>query len=100
MQSIVDQVAEIPGVTALVRHDDDHYIPHAMIEFGKSWGASGSMEVGQVLLAGEPRIYLRHGYSWFDCISVDPLNIQPGELEIVADRVRSTLVRTASGEQL
>lgn len=99
MQSIVDQVAEIPGVTASVRHDDDYYIPHAVIEFGSSWRGPGSMEVGQALLAGEPRIYLRHGYSWFDGISVDPLNIQPGELEIVAGRVRSTLNRAASGEQ-
>jgi hypothetical protein len=52
------------------------------------------------LLAGEPRIYLRHGYAWFNGISVDPLNIQPGELEIVADTVRSTLISAASGEQL
>ena len=58
------------------------------------------MEVGQALLAGEPRIYLRHGYPWSDGISGDPLNIQPGELEIVADRVRSTLVRAASCERL
>ena len=100
MQVIVDQVAEVPGVTASVKHEPDYYIPHAVIEFGKSWTGPGSMEIGQALLAGEPRIYLRHGYPWFNGIAVDPLNIQPGELEVVASVVRSMLIRAASGEKL
>ena len=100
MQLIVDQVAEVPGVTASVEHGGFYRIPHAVIEFDKSWKGPSSMEVGQAFLAGDPRIYLRYGYPWFNGISVDPLNIQPGELEIVADKVRSTLIRAASGEQL
>lgn len=100
MQVIVDQVAEVPGVTATVEHGGFYRIPHAVIEFGESWNGPSSMEVGQAFLAGDPRIYLRYGYPWFNGISVDPLNIQPGELEIVADKVRSTLIRAASGEQL
>lgn len=100
MQLIVDQVSEVPGVIATVKHDDDYRIPHAVFEFDKSWRGPSSMEVGQALLAGDPRIYLRYGYSWFNGIAVDPLNIQPGELQIVADQVRSMLIRAASGEQL
>ena len=100
MQLIVDQVSEVPGITASVKHGEDFYIPHAVLEFNESWKGPSSMEIGQALLAGEPRIYLRHGYAWFNGISVDPLNIQPGELEIVADTVRSTLISAASGEQL
>jgi D-glucosaminate-6-phosphate ammonia-lyase len=100
MQLIVDQVVEIPGVIASVEHGDDYYIPHAVIEFGEAWKDPSSMEVGQALLAGDPRIYLRHGYEWFNGIAVDPLNIQPGELEIVADRVRSILISAASGEPI
>jgi hypothetical protein len=87
-------------VTASVKHDDNYRIPHAVIEFGKSWKEPSSMEVGEAFLADEPRIYLRCGYFWFNGMVGDPLNIQPGELEIVADQVRSTLIRAASGEPL
>jgi D-glucosaminate-6-phosphate ammonia-lyase len=97
MQLIVDQVAEIPGIEASVKHDERYYIPHAVIEFGESWKGPGSQEIGQAFMDGEPRIYLRHGYDWFNGISVDPLNIQPGELEIVAETVRSALVAASSG---
>ncbi len=100
MQLIVDQVAEVPGVTASVKHDDDFRLPHAVIEFGESWRGPSSIEIGKAFLAGEPRIYLRHGDSRVNGIAVDPLNIQPGELEIVAETVRSTLVRATSGERL
>ena len=78
----------------------ENYIPHAVIEFGESWRGPGSKEIGEAFLAGEPRIYLRYGFDWFNGISVDPLNIQPGELEIIAETVRNTLVRAASGEPL
>ena len=33
MEFVVDLVAEVPGVRAVVEHDYDHYIPHAVIYF-------------------------------------------------------------------
>jgi hypothetical protein len=56
--------------------------------------------MGHAFLAGNPRIYLRFGHSFLNGIAIDPLNIQPGELEIVAETVRATLVRASSGDQL
>ena len=37
MNFIVDQIAEIPGLSAKVTHDYDHYIPHAVIVLNKDW---------------------------------------------------------------
>ncbi len=102
MQVIVDQVAEVPGVTASVQHEPGAFyrLPHAVIEFGESWKGPDSTFMGHAFLAGNPRIYLRFGHSFLNGIAIDPLNIQPGELEIVAETVRATLVRASSGDQL
>ena len=37
MQSVVDQIVEIPGVDAEVVHDYNHYIPHAVIKLNDTW---------------------------------------------------------------
>jgi uncharacterized pyridoxal phosphate-dependent enzyme len=102
MQVIVDQVAEVPGVTASVLHEPGAFyrLPHAVIEFTESWKGPDSTAMGHAFLAGNPRIYLRFGHSFLNGIAIDPLNIQPGELAIVAETVRATLVKASSGDLL
>ncbi len=95
MQMVVDQVAEVPGIQADVQHNYDHYIPHAVIRFTPAWRGPSSKEIMSRLIDGSPRIYVS-GYGPEDAIWVDPLNIQEGELEIVAERLRKTLVDASS----
>jgi len=48
------------------------------------------------LAQGEPHIYVQQGAhqgGYFDEIAVDPFNLQPGEEQIVAARLREELTR-------
>jgi D-glucosaminate-6-phosphate ammonia-lyase len=97
MQLVVDQIVEVPGVIASVIHDRDHYIPHAVITFGSNWRGPDSDEIHRRLMAGSPRVYVGK-FGTAGQLVVDPLNIQEGELEVVAERVRDELVKAASGD--
>ena len=97
MQLVVDQIVEVPGVIASVIHDRDHYIPHAVITFGSNWRGPDSDEIHRRLMAGRPRVYVAN-FGRAGQLVVDPLNIQEGELEVVAERVRDELVKAASGD--
>ena len=97
MQLVVDQIIEVPGIDVSVKHNRDHYIPHAVIKFGPDWRGPDRDEIHRRLMAGTPRIFIAN-YGPPDEMFVDPLNIQEGELEVVAERVRDELVKAASGE--
>jgi L-seryl-tRNA(Ser) seleniumtransferase len=98
MNFIVDQIAEIPGITVTVEHNYDHYIPHVVIVFDESWRGSSYSDIGDKLKAGEPRIFAAVDYRTpASLIWIDPLNLQDGEVEIVAEQLRKTLIEAASG---
>ena len=59
-----------------VRHDEAHYIPHAVFRFNESWNGPDNREIGRRMLAGDPRVYMRHVDPGGREVSVDPLNIQ------------------------
>jgi L-seryl-tRNA(Ser) seleniumtransferase len=96
MQLVVDQIVEIPGVVASLKHDRDHYIPQVAITFSEDWRGPDFDEIHRRLMARSPRVYLMSLPKIGELI-VDPLNIQDGELEIVAESVREELVKAASG---
>lgn len=96
MESVVDRIAEVPGVRASVAHNYDHYIPHAVIEFTEKWRGPDGPAMAQRLMSGEPRVYVVSGYIGERQIWVDPLNIQPGELEIVIKRIHEELINAAT----
>jgi len=91
VEIIVDDVGEIDGVRATVEFDDDRFfVPTAVIGFEADWTGADAQTIGDALLAGEPIIYLR----------VDPArnqleaysaNLQPGEPEIIGQRLREVL---------
>ena len=95
---IVDRIAEIPGIAASVEHNYDHYIPHAVITLNERWRGPDVIEITRRLMAGSPRVYVLSGFVGERTIWVDPLNIQPGELEIVAARLHEELLRASGGE--
>ena len=98
MQEIVDGVGDVPGVDSSVIHDEAFYIPHAVFRFNDSWKGPDNQEIGRRMKAGNPRVYVRHVDPGGREIAVDPLNIQEGEHEHVARRLRDELTLAAKGE--
>ena len=99
MSFIVDQIAEIPGIIVNVEHNYDHYIPHAVVTFAENWKGPSYTEIADRMKTAVPRVYVTVDYRvparkmW-----IDPLNIQDGELEIVAEQFRKILIEGASGK--
>ena len=92
MQLIVDRVSEVPGVIATVRHDAQFYIPHAVVDLSADWKGPSGHEIGRLMMEAPQRIYIRSIYADGRRVAVDPLNIQDGELEVVAEKLRRVLV--------
>ncbi len=94
---IVDAVREISGIRAVVEHDAvNRVIPHAVMYFESSWNGPSGQVIREALAAGTPHIYVQQGVrqgGYFDEIAVDPINLQPGDEEILARRLREELMR-------
>ena len=97
MQKVVDQVIEIPGVEAQVVHDYDHYIPHAVLRLNDEWRGPSKEEIGERMLATPDRVMVLSFFPFTDEFWVDPLNLDDDELDIVADKLRRTLIDASSG---
>jgi hypothetical protein len=80
-----------------VEHDGiNRIIPHAVIYFELSWNGPSGHDVREALAKGDPHIYVQQGTQqggYFDEIAVDPINLQPGDEEIIAQRLRQELTR-------
>jgi L-seryl-tRNA(Ser) seleniumtransferase len=96
-QGIVDGLRDIAGIRAVMEHDGvNRIIPHAVIYFEPSWRGSSGHDIREALAKGEPHIYIQQGTQqggYFDEIAVDPINLQPGDEEIIATRLREELMR-------
>ncbi len=88
----------MPGVDSSVRHDEAYYIQHAVCRFNDSWNGPNYLEIGWRMLAGDPLFYMRHVDPGGCEGSVDPLNIQQGEHELAARKLRDVLTLAASGK--
>ncbi|HEY7541441.1 MAG TPA: aminotransferase class V-fold PLP-dependent enzyme [Methylomirabilota bacterium] len=94
---IVEKLADIPGLRCVVEHDPmNRVIPHAVIYFTPDWTGPSGNAVQVALAKGTPHIYVQQGAhqgGYFDEIAVDPINLQPGEEQLVAARLREELTR-------
>lgn len=94
---IVDSIRDLEGLRAVVEQDSfNRVIPHAVIYFEPSWKGPSGQTVREALVAGTPCIYVQQGKvqgGYFDELAVDPINLQPGDEEIVARRLREELTR-------
>ena len=97
MQKIVDQVIEIPGVDAEVVHDYDHYIPHAVLRLNEEWRGPSKEVIGERMLEGPDRVMILSFFPFTDEFWVDPLNLTDEESDIVADKLRRTLLDATAG---
>jgi D-glucosaminate-6-phosphate ammonia-lyase len=95
--AIVEELADIPGLRAVVEHDNvNRVIPHAVVYFTPEWDGPPGHAVQVALAQGDPHIYVQQGAhqgGYFDEIAVDPINLQPGDEEILARRLREELTR-------
>lgn len=95
--SIVDGLADIPGLRAIVEQDPmNRVLPQAVIYFEPSWTGPSGRSVQLALAAGEPHIYVQQGPhqgGYGDEISVDPINLQPGDDETIVRRLREEFSR-------
>ena len=95
--TIVEKLTDIPGLRAVVEHDSvNRVIPHAVIYFTPEWDGPSGHAVQVALAQGDPHIYVQQGAhqgGYFDEIAVDPINLQPGDVAIVATRLREELTR-------
>ena len=93
--SIVDGIADIPGLRAVVEQDPmNRVLPNAVIYFEPSWTGPSGRAVQLALAAGDPHIYVQQGPhqgGYVDEIAVDPINLQPGDEAIIARRLREEL---------
>jgi L-seryl-tRNA(Ser) seleniumtransferase len=95
--SIVDALADIPGLRTVVEHDGvNRVIPHAVIYFTPEWVGPSGHAVQVALAQGDPHIYVQQGAhqgGYFDEIAIDPINLQPGDEKILVARLREELTR-------
>ena len=92
MQSVVDQVIEIPGVDAEVVHDYNHYIPHAVLRLNDSWRGPRKSVIGERMLEGPDRVVILTFLEEVPDFWVDPLNLSDEEVQQVADKLRRVLL--------
>jgi D-glucosaminate-6-phosphate ammonia-lyase len=94
---IVDAVRDLSGLRAVVEQDPlNRILPHAVIYFEPSWQGPSGQAVREALASGAPHIYIQQGTQqggYFDEIAVDPINLQPGDEDIIATRLREELTR-------
>jgi L-seryl-tRNA(Ser) seleniumtransferase len=92
-QLIVDTVAEVRGIRAVVeQHDVNRAVPEAVVYFGKEWKGPSGMEIVAALREGDPPIYISQG-GYADEIWINPHNFVEGDATLVAERLRAALLR-------
>ena len=95
--TIVETLADIRGLRAVVEHDPvNRVIPHAVVYFTSEWVGPSGHAVQVALAQGEPHVYVQQGAhqgGYDDEIAVDPINLEPGDAEILARRLREELTR-------
>ena len=95
--SIVDAMRDIPGIRAVVEQDTvNRVLPHAVVYFEPSWDGPSGHAIQVALAQGDPHIYVQQGPhqgGYFDEIAIDPINLQSGDEESIATRLREELTR-------
>ncbi len=91
-ETVVDALVEIPGLNVVVEQNDSNRpVPSAVVYFTNEWAGPSGEAVAAALVEGDPPIYISLiGYG--DEITINPHNLQPGETEVIAQRLRQALL--------
>ena len=91
MRTVAAAAHGLEGVTGEVRRADEgaswDIVPHAQIRFGGD-SSTQAANVARALREGEPSIDVRLNE---EGILISPMTLQPGEAEVVAERLRAAL---------
>ena len=91
MRTVAAAAHGLEGVIGEVRRADEgaswDIVPHAQISFHEA-GLERAANVARALREGEPSIDVRLNE---EGILISPMTLQPGEAEVVADRLRAVL---------
>ena len=95
--TVVKPLADLRGLRVVVEQDPvNRVLPHAVIYFTPEWVGPSGHDVQVALAKGDPHIYVQQGAhqgGYGDEIAVDPINLQPGDAQIIARRLREELMR-------
>jgi hypothetical protein len=92
---IAEGLTDIPGLRVVIEQDSvNRVLPHAVVYFTPEWVGPSGHAVQVALAQGTPHIYVQQGAhqgGYGDEIAVDPINLQPGDEQIIAFRLREEL---------
>ena len=92
-QSVVDALAEVPGLKVTVEHDEYNYlVPTAVLTFTGDWKGPSRDEVLERMAKGDPPVFL-HYIGNPDELAVEPINLDQAEVETLIRRLRQELLR-------
>ncbi len=93
LQPVIDAVLDIDGIEADIQHDNFRfYLPVALVRLTDGWSGPSGPEVRAALMEGAPRIGVRFDPDRNE-LEINAFNLQAGENEIVARRLREELLR-------
>ena len=91
-QTVVDVLAEVPGLRMTVEHDEYNYlVPTALMTFAPDRSGAGRDEVLEAMAEGDPPVFL-HQLGNPDELGVEPINLDEAELRTVVRRLHEELV--------
>ena len=95
--TIAEGLTDLAGLRVVVEQDSvNRVLPHTVIYFTPEWVGPSGHAVQVALAQGDPHIYVQQGAhqgGYFDEIAVDPINLQPGDEQVIARRLREELTR-------
>jgi L-seryl-tRNA(Ser) seleniumtransferase len=90
-EAFAEALKGIDGVYARELHDDSHWSPMTVLAFERRWTGRSPADIAAALRSGDPPIYLNNSRA--DELSIAMMTLEPGDAEIVADRLRKALAR-------
>ena len=92
---VAREVMEIPGLAVSVEQDEYRYfVPTTVIAFKPDWRGHSGPEIKEALISGDPPVYMNYDQH-SNSLNVNPLNVQEGETEILARRLKEELEKGA-----
>lgn len=89
---VASRVGSIPGAEVTIEENDfEFFVPTVVITLSAQRPGRNVREIAQCLLDGEPRVFLYHDRQ-LRRLLVNPTALQPGEAEIVGERIRAELL--------
>jgi D-glucosaminate-6-phosphate ammonia-lyase len=91
LKPIVQALQGVPDIHAEIVHDGRNYnVPVVAISFAETWPGPPGRALPALMLGGEPAIFMQY-FAGLGHLVVNPVSLQPGEPEIVGERLRAVL---------